>query len=124
MVDTLEVGRRGERAAAHYLSAIGMRIVARNWRCRRAELDLVAWDGDTLVFCEVKTRRSLAAGTPEDAVDLSKQARIAFAATCYLATLEHEPECIRFDVVAIRPLGEYRAVVRHHRAAFEASGSS
>ena len=120
-MDTVEVGRRGEQAAARYLSAIGMQIVARNWRCRRAEVDLVAWDGHTLVFCEVKTRRSLAAGTPEDAVDQSKQARVTFAATCYLATLAREPDEIRFDVVAVRPVGEYRAVVRHHRGAFEAS---
>jgi putative endonuclease len=123
MMEPVEVGRRGEQAAARYLSAIGMRVVARNWRCRRAEVDVVAWDGDTLVFCEVKTRRSLSAGTPEDAVGQAKQARIAFAAACYLATLDREPEHVRFDVVAIRPLGAYRAVVRHHRAAFEANES-
>ena len=120
MVDALEVGRRGESAAARYLTAMGMRVVARNWRCRRAEVDLIAWDGDTLVFCEVKTRRSLAAGTPEDAVDPPKQARVSFAALCYLATLDREPPRVRFDVVAVRPIGPHRAVVRHHRAAFEA----
>jgi putative endonuclease len=119
-----DIGRRGEAAAARYLAATGYQIVARNWRCRRAEVDVIAWDGPTLVFCEVKTRRSLRAGTPEDAVDLRKQSRLALAATCYLARLDRQPLLVRFDVLAVQAVGPHRAVVRHHRAAFDAPVTS
>src|SRR5271167_661654 len=79
----LPLGRRGERAAEKYLRRSGYRIVARNFRAARAEIDLVAMDGDVLVFVEVKTRRSRGAGAPEEAVDERKQKQIRRAAEMF-----------------------------------------
>lgn len=113
-----DIGTRGEDAAAAYLERIGMTIVERNWRTPRGELDIVAVDGDELVLCEVKTRRSAAKGTPEEAVSSAKQRRIARLAREYLAYAGLDPCRVRFDVVTIRVLSEDRALLRHHRSAF------
>ena len=83
----LPLGRRGERAAEKYLRRNGYRIVARNFRAAGAEIDLVAMDGETLVFVEVKTRRSRISGAPEEAVDERKQTRMRRAAEGFCATL-------------------------------------
>jgi len=97
----LPLGRRGERAAERYLRRIGYRIVARNFRAAGAEIDLVAMDGDTLVFVEVKTRQSFAAGAPEEAVDLRKQTRMRRAAQAFAARYRADEYGMRFDIVAI-----------------------
>jgi putative endonuclease len=102
----LPLGRRGERAAEKYLRRGGYRIVARNFRAAGAEIDLVAMDGDILVFVEVKTRRSRDAGAPEEAVDERKQKQIRRAAEIFATRYrEHEIE-IRFDIVAVDASGE------------------
>jgi putative endonuclease len=67
---------------------------------------------------EVKTRRSLKAGTPEEAVSPTKQKKLGRLAAAYVQGLEREPDSVRFDVVTIYVLGEDRALLRHHRAAF------
>jgi putative endonuclease len=113
-----EVGRRGEDAAAAYLERIGLQIVERNWRTSRGEIDLVALDGEELVLCEVKTRRTSSRGTPEEAVSLAKQRRLVRLAEAYIAAAGVRPCAVRFDVISIRVLGEDRALLRHHRAAF------
>ena len=95
------MGSRGERRAARYLRWHGYRILARNFRAAGAEIDLVALDGETLVFVEVKTRRSEAAGSPLAAVDARKQARLRRAAEVY-AVRAGTQRPVRFDVVAIR----------------------
>lgn len=95
------LGIRGERRAARYLRRRGYRILARNFRAAGAEIDLVALDGETLVFVEVKTRRSEAAGSPLAAVDARKQARLRRAAEVYAARAGTQRP-VRFDVVAIR----------------------
>ncbi len=82
------------------------------------EIDIVALEGDTLVLCEVKTRRSRRAGTPEDAVSATKQRRIARLAEAYLASAGITGCPVRFDVIALLVLAEDRALLRHHRAAF------
>jgi putative endonuclease len=120
-MDRKELGRRGEEAAAAYLERVGFTVLDMNWRTKAGEVDIVARDGDTLVLIEVKTRRSLAKGTPEDAVSATKQRRIGRLAAAYLQGLETEPEAVRFDVVTIYVLGEDRALLRHHRAAFVVS---
>jgi putative endonuclease len=79
----LPLGRRGERAAEKYLRRCGYRIVERNFRAAGAEIDIVAMDGETLVFVEVKTRRSRDAGAPEEAVDERKQKQIRRAAEIF-----------------------------------------
>ncbi|MEX2171212.1 MAG: YraN family protein [Pirellulales bacterium] len=97
----LPLGLRGERHAARYLRRKGYKIVARGTRSRRGELDLVAVDGRTVVFVEVKTRRHAWDESPAVAVGDEKQRRIARAALIFLkrhGLLEH---AARFDVVAI-----------------------
>src|SRR6185437_3918670 len=76
------LGDRGERAAARYLRSKGLRIITRGYRTRLGEIDLIARDGDTLVFVEVKSRRR---GVPAEAVTLAKQRRLTLAALQFLA---------------------------------------
>jgi len=115
---TSELGSRGEDAAAAYAERIGMTVIERNWRSGRGEIDIIALDGDALVFIEVKTRRSRRAGTPEEAVSQAKQLRLSRLASTYLTTSGIEPRTVRFDVIAIDVLAEDRALLRHHRSAF------
>ena len=74
-----ELGAHGERIAAAYLTDAGLRVLDRNWRCRDGELDIVAREGDALVFCEVKTRRGTGYGQPVEAVDAGQAAPVAHA---------------------------------------------
>ena len=87
-------------------------------RCARGEIDIIALDGDTLVLVEVKTRTTVARGTPEESVSATKQRRIARLAEAYLTVSGAGACAVRFDVVSIRVLGPDRALLRHHRAAF------
>jgi putative endonuclease len=102
----LPLGRRGERAAEKHLRRSGYRIVARNFRAAGAEIDIVAMDGDVLVFVEVKTRRSREAGAPEEAVDERKQKRMRRAAEIFAIRYRADDITMRFDVVAIDASGE------------------
>jgi putative endonuclease len=100
------VGRHGEELAARHLEAAGLQILARNWRCREGELDIVARDGSVLVFAEVKTRSSLAFGAPAEAVDRAKSARIRHLALRWIMAQRGEPSAefwsaVRFDVVSV-----------------------
>jgi putative endonuclease len=100
------VGRHGEQLAARHLESAGMQILARNWRCREGELDIVARDGSTLVIAEVKTRSSLAFGTPAEAVDRAKSARIRHLALRWIMAQRDQPGAhfwseVRFDVVSV-----------------------
>lgn len=104
--EELPLGRRGERAAEKYLKRKGYRIVARNFRAAGAEIDLVAIDGETLVFVEVKTRRSRTSGAPEEAVDERKQLRMRRAAEVFLARYRAGDKELRFDVVAVDASGK------------------
>lgn len=117
------LGRRGENAAARFLQRLGYKIVARSRRDRIGELDLVAVDGRTVVFVEVKTRSDLRAGHPADAVDDEKQRRLTRLALAFLK--QHDLlECpARFDVIAVTwPADSRRPTVDHFRNAFEATG--
>jgi putative endonuclease len=102
----LPLGRRGERAAEKYLRRNGYRIVKRNFRAAGAEIDLVAMDGEVLVFVEVKTRRGLDAGAPEEAVDERKQRQIRRAAEIFATRYREDEIEMRFDIVAIDASGE------------------
>jgi putative endonuclease len=117
-------GDRGERAAVNFLKQQGFRIVERNYSTPLGEIDIVAVDGTTIVFVEVKTRSSLIAGRPEEAVTNEKQKKLTQMALAYLKKhklLEHPA---RFDVVAIVWPDEAREPqeIRHLRNAFEAVG--
>ena len=92
-------GAEAEAQAAQFLVRQGLRIVARNYRTRLGEVDVIAREGATLVFVEVRARRSLAFGGAAGSVDRAKQRRIVAAARHYLGRLGSEPSC-RFDVLA------------------------
>ena len=114
-----ELGAHGERIAVAYLTDAGLRVLDRNWRCRDGELDIVAREGDALVFCEVKTRRGTDYGQPVEAVGRVKQRRLRTLAQRWLAAHEeHAPE-LRFDVVGVLVRPATPAVVTHLRAAFQ-----
>ena len=100
------------------LEAAGLRVVARNWRCREGEIDLVAAGPGLLVFCEVKARRGHGYGSPAAAVTPAKQARLRRLAAAYLATVPAAPRSVRFDVVAVTCTRGYRPVVEHLKGAF------
>jgi putative endonuclease len=102
----LPLGSRGERAAEKYLRRCGYRIVKRNFRAAGAEIDLVAMDGDVLVFVEVKTRRSRDAGAPEEAVDERKQKQIRRAGELFATRYREDEIEMRFDIVAVDASGE------------------
>ncbi|MHB9145359.1 MAG: YraN family protein [Symbiobacteriia bacterium] len=95
------LGLEGEELAAAYLMAQGYRLLARNYRCRFGELDLVAVDQGEVVFVEVKTRRSQAFGTSAEAVSAQKQARLLRLADRFLQERGLFDAACRFDVVAV-----------------------
>ena len=104
MEDTTRArGIRGEALAVTYLKKKGYKIIERNYRCQWGEIDLIARDGKTLIFVEIKSRSSSDFGLPQDAVDRFKQEKLIQAAKAYLAE-HHVQENIpaRFDVVAVR----------------------
>ena len=118
MSTTIELGSLGENIAVTYLTDAGLRVLDRNWRCREGEIDLVARDGDALVFCEVKTRRGTGYGHPLEAVTRAKQIRLRTLAQRWLAAhAEHAPD-LRFDVVGVLLRGDEPAVVTHLPGAF------
>ena len=118
MVDRQALGRWGEDLAVRHLEAEGLEVVARNWRCREGELDLVARDGGVLVFVEVKTRTSARFGAPAEAVTPRKAARIRRLSQRWLA--EVRPPYVaelRFDVVSVLRTAGLPEVL-HLRGAF------
>ena len=95
-------GARAEELCAELLRKAGLRVLARNWRCRHGEIDLVAEDGDTLVFAEVRFRRSQRYGGAAESVTATKQARLVAAARLYLMR-RPDADC-RFDVLLLDSL--------------------
>src|SRR5436190_19167915 len=116
------LGRRGEDAAARYLRRLGYVIVARGHRDNIGELDLVAVDGRTVVFIEVKTRTTHDAGHPADAVDEAKQRRLTRLALSYMKRHDLLDCAARFDVVAVTWPAPGRQTIEHFKNAFEAVG--
>ena len=102
-----------EDLAARFLTSQGFAIIERNWRCLGGELDLVAADGDTLAFVEVRSRRAGASYRPEESVSPTKMRRLVLAAEAYLASHPWSGPC-RFDVVAvdIRPAGATARLIK------------
>ena len=113
-----ELGRRGEEFALEYLKKKGYRIVDRGFRLFRGELDIIAYEGQTLVFVEVKTRMDTEFGAPEEYVTPAKQRQIRKIAEGYLAikTLV-DIEC-RFDVISLLSDEKEGFKVQHFRNAF------
>jgi putative endonuclease len=117
------LGERGEEMAARFLRRQGFRIVARRNRARYGEIDLIAVEGRTVVFVEVKTRRSERMGSPAVAVDAVRRRRMTRAAIAFLKGHELLGRPSRFDVVeVVWPDEREWPVVRHHQNAFPAYG--
>ncbi|KQX63731.1 YraN family protein [Angustibacter sp. Root456] len=110
------VGRYGEDVAARHLVELGYQLLHRNWRCELGEIDIVARDGDCLVVCEVKTRRSGAFGHPAEAVTSRKAARLRRLAARWLQETGLHPPQVRIDVVAVMRPPSGPATVEHLRA--------
>ncbi|MBL7817481.1 MAG: YraN family protein [Saprospiraceae bacterium] len=111
-----EIGQKGEQAAAEFLEQKGYRILHRNWRYRRTELDIVAMSTRTMVFVEVKTRSDYTFSVPETAVDSKKQHRITQAAIAYMTESRHEG-AIRFDILSVVLRGD-NFYIDHYEDAF------
>lgn len=111
------IGATGELLAVEHLERLGYEIVERNYRTRWGELDIVARDGATLAFCEVKTRRAGGrAGGPLDAVGAGKQARVRRMAASWLSQRRDRPYAgsIRFDAIGVTLDGAGRLVSLSH----------
>lgn len=106
-------GISGEEVAAAWYASHGYEVLARNWRCRTGELDLVLRKGPEVVFCEVKSRATAVFGTPIEAVTHDKRQRIRHLAARWIEESKYRPVQIRFDVAAI--LGDELEV---HEGAF------
>lgn len=115
-------GRRGEDLAHRYLEQQGLRVVARNFELPsiKGELDLVARDGDTFVFVEVKTRASTDFGQPEDAVDQDKRSHLIRVARAYLRGAGATWQQSRFDIISVTS-GDSPSI-HHIRDAFRGAG--
>ena len=112
------LGTRGEALAAAHLEGLGMCIAGRNYRSRYGEVDLIAQEGDTVVFVEVKTRRNESYGTPEESVTPRKLDRLAKTAALYLQEHGLEQHAWRVDLIAIK-LGKDAPAINHVRSIVE-----
>jgi putative endonuclease len=116
-------GQKGERVAARFLKRQGYRILTRHYSNHFGEIDLIALDGSTIVFVEVKSRRSDVAGDPVEAVTPKKQGHLTRTALAYLKRFDLLEEPSRFDVVTLLwPKHSRRPDIRHYKNAFEAVG--
>jgi putative endonuclease len=113
----LSFGRKAEILAIDYIRSLGYRVVASGYRTRDGEVDIIAWDGEILVFIEVKARRSSEPG--EDSVGSSKQRRIIRAAQTYIARHRLQQKPHRFDILAITILPGAQPEFRLLRDAFD-----
>ena len=116
-----ELAQRGENAAARYLQWMGYEIEAMNWRCKAGEADIVARDGDCVVFVEVKTRSNIDKGFPEEAVTPEKRSRYERIAALFLRRYPADDLAVRFDVIGILVLDEEKMLIKHHVNAFGAA---
>jgi len=112
----LSFGRRSEILAIDYLRSQGYRIVASPYRTKTGEVDIVAWDGDTLAFVEVKARKN--DDPPEDSVGFQKQQRIIRAAGAYISRYRLQDKPCRFDILAVTSIPSRRPAFRLLRDAF------
>lgn len=115
-----ELGRRGEDAACELLKRKDYVILERNWTCPAGEADIIAMDGDCLVFVEVKTRAGVERGLPEDAVTPRKRAKYERIAGFFLSDYDGPDSRVRFDVIGVLALSGGRALARHVVNAFGA----
>lgn len=116
--ERLALGRLGEELASRRLRSLGYEILERNYRCPLGEIDLVARDGDVLVFVEIKTRKNRPLGEAKEAVNRRKQGQLSRVALAYLKSKKLWDAKARFDVVAIG-VGEGKEKIEIIKDAFE-----
>lgn len=107
------LGRHGEDLAVAHLEASGLEVLERNWRCSLGEIDVVAIDGDCLVVCEVKTRRTEVTGSPIEAVTPAKLGRLRRLTAAWLAAQDRHFADVRIDVVGVLRPRRGPAVIEH-----------
>lgn len=109
-----DIGKKFEDKAVNFLENLGYRILDRNFRTRRGEIDIIALDGKTLVFVEVRFRKDSSFGTPQETVNKAKIKKIISAANRYISMKNLDFQDIRFDVIAIDLKG-----INHIKNAFD-----
>ena len=112
-----EIGDKGEKLAQEYLRKKGFLILETNWRYKRAEIDIIAKDADTLVFVEVKTRSYDYFGSPDSFVGAQKEEFMTGAAHIYMEQIDHDWE-VRFDVISVLMAAQRPPELTHIRGAF------
>ena len=117
MAEHIKTGQSGEDAALQYVVDLGYRVLAKNWRYKHLEVDIIAMDGPVLVFIEVKTRRSALYGSPHEAVSYQKQQKLDRAANLYISYIKHQGD-IRFDIVSILIDATQRCQIEYIKDAF------
>ncbi|MCZ8512439.1 YraN family protein [Paenibacillus filicis] len=115
-----QLGDLGEAAAEAHLRKAGFAILSRNWRCRTGEIDIIALDGEVLVFVEVRTRSGTTRfGTPLESVDARKMRQVIETAQVYMHTQRQQDRQVRFDVVSVETDANGVVLTIHHiRSAF------
>ncbi|ASS75675.1 YraN family protein [Tumebacillus algifaecis] len=116
-----QIGDLGEQIASDWLTQQGYHLIARNWRCQAGELDIIAAEGDTLLFLEVRTRTTFTRfGTAEESVDWRKQRQVRQLAVHYLSTEQFRYKRFRFDVIVVYLQRDSEQIlqIRHLRNAF------
>ena len=114
----IEIGKKGERAAAKFLERRGYEILETNWKCKFGEADIIAEKDGVLVFVEVKTRTTVEKGFPEEAITRAKRKKYEVIAATYLQDHFYVGINVRFDVIALLVVAPDRAFLRHHVNAF------
>lgn len=117
-----DTGKEGEKLAEQFLRKNGYKILRSNYRNALGEVDLIALDGKTIVFVEVKTNTSDEFGAPEDRVDQRKQKQIAKSALGFLKEIPARNLDYRFDVIGIQLYKDARPKIEHYKNAFEVDG--
>jgi putative endonuclease len=116
-----DLGRLGEEKAGEFLRRAGFKKVVSNYRCRLGEIDLVAMEGETLVFVEVKSKTGTFHGRPEEMITSAKRRRLTMLARFFLAERGWLRRPARFDVVTVDWERDREGAVTHYRDAFPAS---
>lgn len=121
-MDRKRLGDWGEEQAARYLESKGLRILERNYRCKLGEMDLIAYDGEYIIFIEVKTRTSNAYGFPMEAVGKRKQTKYIQMASAYIKEKGMYGKSFRFDVIEIMTKEQGKPSINHIPNAFQSTG--
>ncbi len=118
--ERITLGKRGEDLAVLYLKEQGIDVKIQNYRQKTGEIDIIAQDGDCLVFVEVKTRKNLAFGLPFEAVTRKKQAQLTRVAMDYISRNKISQQAIRFDVISVLMIHGRKPQIEHLTNCFEA----